>query len=147
MELAATALAQAVGKRGERKGRESESSEEEEEEEEKGERLTSSIHTKPQVVDPNTAVRVQLKKKQLEGRRHQSDTSIAPSNVTIDALVSILQDPDRGVPRALETRLKDVKIRRGELLYNTEGVKIPLIHLLSSLLFLISSATPNSSSF
>ena len=37
------------------------------------------------------------------------------SGVTIDALVGVLQDPDRGVPRALETRLKDVKIRRGEL--------------------------------
>ena len=32
----------------------------------------------------------------------------------MDALVGILQDPDKGVPRALTTALKDVKIRKGK---------------------------------
>ena len=32
---------------------------------------------------------------------------------TIDVLVSILQDPDHGVPRALDAALKDLKVKRG----------------------------------
>ena len=32
----------------------------------------------------------------------------------MDALVGILQDPDKGVPRALTNALKDVKIRKGK---------------------------------
>ena len=32
---------------------------------------------------------------------------------TIDVLVSILQDPDHGVPRALDAALKDLRVKRG----------------------------------
>lgn len=35
--------------------------------------------------------------------------------ITVDALVGILQDPDKGVPRALTTALKDVKVRKGKV--------------------------------
>lgn len=35
--------------------------------------------------------------------------------ITVAALVGILQDPDKGVPRALTTALKDVKVRKGKV--------------------------------
>ena len=40
-----------------------------------------------------------------------------PEDVTIDALVALIQDPDDGVPRALESSLIDVKIHRGSHLF------------------------------
>ena len=42
-----------------------------------------------------------------------------PEDVTIDALVALIQDPDDGVPRALESSLTDVKIHRGSHLIFT----------------------------
>ena len=87
MELAASALAQAV-----------ETGEEEEEEEQEAEKIL--------------VVARQAKQHRRKTTGGGSDGGGA-STVTIDALVGVLQDPDRGVPRALETRLQDVKIRRG----------------------------------
>jgi hypothetical protein len=76
-----------------------------------------------------------------QAKQHRGKTTDGGSDgggasaVTIDALVGVLQDPDRGVPRALETRLQDVKIRRDVgalfsgagivqwMLDNVEGVK------------------------
>ena len=135
MQLAASALAQAVSKRkGIREDRaESASSEEEEgdgEEDEGGEGdegsgekegeegiIFSSARTNPTSrEDLKPTIKVRLRHKQNSGKRRSpaSTTSISDqSDVTIDALVGILQEPDRGVPRARETRLKDVKIRRG----------------------------------
>ena len=91
MELAASALAQAV-----------ETGEEEEEEEEEEEQEAEKI----------LVVARQAKQHRRKTTGGASDGGGA-SAVTIDALVGVLQDPDRGVPRALETRLQDVKIRRG----------------------------------
>lgn len=95
MEQAASALAQAV-----------ETSEEEEEEKERA----------PDQPEPDKILVVapQAKQQWRKTTGGESDDNGGASAVTIDALVSVLQDPDRGVPRALETRLKDVKIRRGE---------------------------------
>ena len=42
-----------------------------------------------------------------------SSSSLAEQDVTIEALVAILQDPDKGVPRASTTALKDVKVHKG----------------------------------
>lgn len=55
------------------------------------------------------------KQQSKEGTEQDSSSTTVPESweVTVDALVGILQDPDKGVPRALTTALKDVKIRRG----------------------------------
>lgn len=105
MELAATALAQAVGTGADEGadcgggGGDSGSCS----------RVQSSSQGRPSQTKKISVVS-KMPKKTPE---HSSGVASA-SGVTIDALVSVLQDPDRGVPRALETRLKDVKIRRGE---------------------------------
>ena len=114
MELAATALAQAVGSSGGQGGGEdSESSEDEGD----GATLASPSHGINHANSQTTKLSVSLrmkKGKKFRGRKQDSGgVSATSSGVTIDALVGVLQDPDRGVPRALETRLKDVKIRRG----------------------------------
>ena len=96
MEQAASALAQAVGT-------DKEDDEEEDEEEEESQPQTRKIL----VLGPQAK---QHRRKTTAG----GGANGGASSVTIDALVSVLQDPDRGVPRALETRLKDVKIRRGQ---------------------------------
>ena len=104
MELAASALAQAVGDGGEQGD-----SENSEDEEERG-GFASPLHqTNPQT--RKISVNLQSKKATQETKGYSLETST--SSVTIDTLVGVLQNPDRGVPRALETRLKDVKIRRG----------------------------------
>lgn len=92
MELAATALAEAVGIGGES-------------EDEDDDKLSNRCDEKLWI-----SLNVPGKHQQKKGQGRSADAS----GVTIDALVGVLQDPDRGVPRALETRLKDVKIRRGE---------------------------------
>ena len=107
MELAASALAQAVGDGGEQG--DSENSEDEGE----GVGCTSPMHQidpQSRKISVNLQPRKAMEPREMKrhGRERTSDT------VTIDALVGVLQDPDRGVPRALETRLKDVKIRRGK---------------------------------
>ena len=48
------------------------------------------------------------------GLERPSSSSLSNRDVTIEALVAILQDPDQGVPRARTTTLKDVKIRKGK---------------------------------
>ena len=108
MELAATALAQAVGQDD---GRESDSSEEEDGGHLNGHTDTHSL-TSPQ--SRLLSVSVRLKTESHKAMKQEDSIPVSSSNVTVDALVGILQDPDRGVPRALETQLKDVKIRRGE---------------------------------
>lgn len=39
-------------------------------------------------------------------------------DLTIEALVSVIQEPDKGVPRALTGALEDVKIHRGTIIEN-----------------------------
>ena len=105
MELAATALAQAVST----------------EETELGDcsdgdikhRRSSRVQSPPHV-SPTTTKKISVVTKMRVKTPEYSSKVVSASGVTIDALVGVLQDPDRGVPRALETRLKDVKIRRGE---------------------------------
>lgn len=97
MELAATALAQAVGIGG---------GNGESEDDEDDDTLSSRSDEKLWI-----SLNVPGKHQQKKGQGRSTDVS----GVTIDALVGVLQDPDRGVPRALETRLKDVKIRRGDI--------------------------------
>ena len=108
MELAASALAQAVSEGGEQG--DSENSEDEEEEGVGYASPTHQTETQSRKISVNLQPRkaMELQEKKRHGRERSTDT------VTIDALVGVLQDPDRGVPRALETRLKDVKIRRGQ---------------------------------
>lgn len=102
MELAATALAQAVD--GTSGLKHSNGSDDED----------SQLHGRHRHIKKISVVTSpvkQAKERMLESGFGSKD--IGASGVTIDALVGVLQDPDRGVPRALETRLKDVKIRRG----------------------------------
>ena len=132
MQLAASALAQAVnkGKGVHKDTAESASSEEGEGEEDEGEGgegrgaeegeegiIFPSVQTNPTSrEDLKPTIKVRLRHKQNSGMRKSpaiTTSTSDPTDVTIDALVSILQEPDRGVPRARETRLKDVKIRRG----------------------------------
>lgn len=69
------------------------------------------------------AHRITLTKRRRK-RRSKTDTgepdsvstvSTDDQEITVDALVGILQDPDKGVPRALTTALKDVKVRKGKV--------------------------------
>lgn len=108
MELAATALAQAVGSGG------AEGDSESSEDEEYDGRFASLSHRNPLMMSVNLQVKKAKKCKETKGHGSDGMSAVSASGVTIDALVGVLQDPDRGVPRALETRLKDVKIRRGE---------------------------------
>lgn len=96
MELAATALAEAVeiGNHGDS-------------EDEDDEKFSSRSDEKLWI-----SLNIPGKYRQKKGHGSEGGATGA-SGVTIDALVGVLQDPDRGVPRALETRLQDVKIRRG----------------------------------
>lgn len=70
-----------------------------------------------------TAHRITLTKRK---RKHRSKTDTGEPDsvttvstdcqeITVDALVGILQDPDKGVPRALTTAMKDVKVRKGKV--------------------------------
>ena len=102
MEQAASALAQAVETGG---GERDSDGEEEERDQAQAEKIL--------VMAPQH----QKKKKKKTLERGSDGGDAGASAVTIDALVGVLQDPDRGVTRALEARLKDVKIRRGESLY------------------------------
>ena len=111
MELAASALAQAVGGSGGPGHYDGESGDGEEED---GSHPTHSQTKKISVV---TSQAKKLTDKTLGHGSDSRDTTSA-SEVTIDALVGVLQDPDRGVPRALEARLKDVKIRRGKVYHS-----------------------------
>ena len=100
MELAATALAQAVGG-------------------DEGEWRASDNDDIGKLASPSHSKTKKISVVNIQPRRaseHEEKSAVlgSVSGVTIDALVGVLQDPDRGVPRALETRLKDVKIRRGE---------------------------------
>ena len=45
--------------------------------------------------------------------RQEEGQSQAPEDITIEALVVLIQDPDNGVPRALESALVNVQIHRG----------------------------------
>lgn len=98
MELAATALAQAV-EIGDSHG---------DSEDECDDKFSSRSDEKLWI-----SLNIPGEHRQKKGHGSGSGATDA-SGVTIDALVSVLQDPDRGVPRALETRLQDVKIRRGD---------------------------------
>ena len=42
-----------------------------------------------------------------------SVSSMTDRDITIDILVNIIQDPDKGVPRPPASALKDVQIRKG----------------------------------
>ena len=42
-----------------------------------------------------------------------SVTSLTERDVTIDVLVNIIQDPDKGVPRPTVSELHDVQVRKG----------------------------------
>lgn len=97
MELAATALAEAV-EIGEDHG---------DSEDEDDDKFSSRSDEKLWI-----SLNIPGKHRQKKGHGSEGGATNA-SGVTIDALVGVLQDPDRGVPRALETRLQDVKIRRG----------------------------------
>ena len=71
---------------------------------------------KPRKVHRHITLKKKGKKQQSkEGTEQDTSSTTVPESweVTVDALVGILQDPDKGVPRALTTALKDVKIRRG----------------------------------
>lgn len=67
--------------------------------------------------------KVRLKKKKLDPRRaalmeggileSASVSSLTERDVTIDALINIIQDPDKGVPRPPVSALKDVQVRQG----------------------------------
>lgn len=66
---------------------------------------------------------VKLKKKCQSSKLptvHQPKESLSntPEDVTIDALVAILQDPDKGVPRAATNALKDIKVKKGSKVYS-----------------------------
>ena len=40
-------------------------------------------------------------------------SSLTERDITIDALIKIIQDPDKGVPRPPANALKDVQIKKG----------------------------------
>ena len=67
--------------------------------------------------------KVRLKKKKGHPRKaalmgggaleSSSVTSFTERDVTIDVLLNIIQDPDKGVPRPSVSELKDVQVRKG----------------------------------
>lgn len=67
--------------------------------------------------------KVRLKKKKVDPRRaaiqeggdleSASVSSFTERDVTVDALINIIQDPDKGVPRPPASALKDVQVKRG----------------------------------
>ena len=101
----------------------------------------SSKHDDPTALQ--TKVRLKKKKKApVDPRRaallgvpggleSASTTSLTDRDITIDVLVNIIQDPDKGVPRPPASALKaDVKIRKGLLGVHILPVRIYLQALL-----------------
>ena len=72
--------------------------------------LRAKVRLKKKKVEPCRAV--------LQEQRELESTSVSSfteRDVTVDVLINIIQDPDKGVPRPPASALKDVQVKRGSL--------------------------------
>lgn len=59
--------------------------------------------------------RISLKSKKRKSKQvlDNENNTVQDNDITVDALVALIQDPDNGVPRASESALVNVQIHRG----------------------------------
>ena len=62
----------------------------------------------------HTRIKLTSKKKTSSTRKLRLDKPATEEEMTIDTLVAVIQDPDKGVPRATMADMKDIKTHRGK---------------------------------